>query len=126
MLTDKSPFVRMQAAEAIYEITPNDRTLSSLVNMLVQSVKLNKNEIRFIALNKLDPLGPKAKAAIPILIESLHDSDIRSMAAAALVSIGRDALPALKEASRDKDLTVQAAAKNAIEEITAARSQDAK
>jgi HEAT repeat protein len=135
ILTDKSPFVRMQAAEALHEISPNDRTLSNFVNALIQSLKVDKNEInqgptkshekRSVALNKLVSLGPRAKAAIPILIEALHDSDIRSMAAGALVSIGPDALPALKEASRDKDLAVQAAARNAIEKI-AARSQGEK
>ena len=65
-------------------------------------------------------MGPKAKAAIPVLIQMLHEKDqvIRSGVESAFVSIGPDALPALKKASLDKDLTVQTAAKDAIEVIT--------
>jgi HEAT repeat protein len=151
ILTDKSPLVRMEAAQALYEITPDNRTLSVFVNTLVQSLKLDNNEIelvawilqirpqtlpialraihefhikgyerRFSALNRLDSLGPKAKAAIPVLIQMLHEKDqvIRSGVESAFVSIGPDALPALKKASLDKDLTVQTAAKDAIEVIT--------
>jgi hypothetical protein len=93
----------------------------------IHECHIKSYERRYYALNRLVSLGPKAKPAIPILIQMLHEKGqvIHSVVESAFVSIGPDALPALKKASFDKDLTVQTAAKDAME-IIAARSQDGK
>jgi HEAT repeat protein len=66
-------------------------------------------------------LGPKAVPALLELLKS-DDEQFRSRAAQALGAIGADAkaaIPALKEASNDKDVEVRLSAKAALRRIEA-------
>ena len=49
-------------------------------------------------------MGPKAKEAIPALIESLYDRSkkVRRLAAKALIRMGKHAVPALKKALEEE------------------------
>ena len=61
--------------------------------------------VRFPGLpGKLGELGPKAKPAIPGLIQAMLDGElnVRSYASAALSAIGKDAIPALKTVLNSK------------------------
>jgi hypothetical protein len=64
------------------------------------------------AAQMLGSLGPKAKAAVPDLIEALKKDhgQVSYYATSALSQIGAPAVPALKKAVKDKDPSLRAAA----------------
>src|SRR5205085_7748196 len=55
------------------------------------------DDVRDVAFEALGGMGPKAKAAIPALIEMLNDGDRGPSAARALGRIGKDAVPRSEE-----------------------------
>jgi HEAT repeat protein len=82
--------------------------------------------IRTKAIEALGNIGPKAKAAVPALIDSLRDPGVRTEAAVALGNIGpdaRDAVSALQDATKakgnKKDKGFKDAVSQAIKKIQA-------
>jgi HEAT repeat protein len=78
--------------------------------------------MRYWAAESLGHYGPKAKEAVPDLIEALKDENrlVRMGAGYALAEIGpdaADALPALQEAARDSEKEVRDAAEYALKQI---------
>ena len=71
---------------------------------------------------KINLIGPEARAAVPALAERLRDPDwtVRRQAAMALGRIGPDsqaAIPALEQLTRDADQLVSKAAREALQKI---------
>jgi hypothetical protein len=105
------------------------------VQALAQELKSPDLSMRKNAVFELLELGgvvsalPKIdiKAAVPALIEALNDTDyeVRIWSMAALGSLGpgaKEALPALKQATKDKNEGIRGSAKATIVEIETERS----
>jgi HEAT repeat protein len=87
-----------------------------------QELKSNSPTARYRAASSLADVGPKAKVAIPELIDCLHDDEFRIVfaAAKALGNIGPDAkeaVPALTELRNHKIRNVRDVAEQALEKI---------
>jgi HEAT repeat protein len=107
-MDDTDPAVRARALEGL------SRLGEAAVPDLIEAVK-NPTGIRCWACEALADIGPKAKAAVPALIDRSRDSnaDARREALLALGEIGPDAVaavPRLREAVGDRDSTVALAA----------------
>ena len=81
----------------------------SRIDQLIRQMKDPDDSVRIKAAHALGRLGPKAKAAVPALIETLNDKKprytVRVAAAQALAEIGPDAeaaIPALIDILNDK------------------------
>ncbi len=76
-LEDKDAQVRQQAVEALPEIDPAAEELPGLL-----ARALNKDEksywVRVMAINGLRGMGPKARKAVPALVEVLREKDVRT------------------------------------------------
>ena len=93
------------------------------LGIIAQQMKGNDLDIRIQAARALGYIGPLAKSTIPALIDALH-ADEPQMVAQVSWSLGRmgdaaeRAIPSLEEVARsNKDRSVQATAKEAIDEI---------
>jgi HEAT repeat protein len=86
------------------------------VPVLLKKIKGADRETRLQALMDLADHGPKAAAAVPALVQLLHDQDedFRLNAALALGRIGNAAIPALVEALADQDMDVRYHALSAL------------
>jgi HEAT repeat protein len=90
-------------------------------------IKILKDEkspepVRYGAVEVLGKIGPAAKGAVPVLIESLKNQNhvLRNKAVIALGKIGEeagDAIPALKDALKDDDESIRTSAKWALSVI---------
>jgi len=95
---DENPFVRVAAARALAEIHP---VASSVVFVLINSLKDPDDNVRPAAVNALGQLGADAKAAIgPLIAVSHRDAEVltRQRSLQALESIGhgsKESLPGL-------------------------------
>jgi HEAT repeat protein len=92
------------------------------VSYWLQELKSQDPKARKKAVTALGHVGKADPAAIPALIEALHDNDasIRDAAVLALLNLrsdAKEAVPALNEATKDKDATVRAHAVKALERI---------
>jgi vesicle coat complex subunit len=95
------------------------------VSFWLQQLKNPDPKARKKAVTALGHVGKADPAAIPALIETLHDRDagVRDVAVLALLNLGSDAkeaVPALTEATKDKDPNVRAHAAKALERIESA------
>ncbi len=104
---------------AAREPTYDDRPLSAWVEDLKGMAPYTRNQAAYA----IAGMGPAAKAAVPALIEALHDSEaaVRFPVCIALKEIGPDAaaaVPALREALEDRNDDVAAMARKAIRSIT--------
>ena len=93
---------------------------------LIKALKSKDNATRYSAASAVSKLGPDAVESIPALIELLKhwDTMTRSAAAGALGKIGLNykkevepAVPALREALKDRESTVCRAAATALQDI---------
>ena len=126
--------IRARAAFALKELGPTAKTALPALATALSDTNLN---VRYWAATTLKQFGPEAVSAVPALVMSLktfpggtpklegphrYFADIRSVSAEALGAIGpgsKDAIPALKEATKDKNADVQAAAVMALKNIQA-------
>jgi HEAT repeat protein len=119
------PELRGPSLEALAKIVPDE---PRLVPIFVECLRDNHGRVRLSAAYALARLGPKAKDAVPALIDALRapytgdqfDVSIKSGCARALGQIGADAVaavPILRELSSHMDPTVREEAKSAIEKI---------
>jgi HEAT repeat protein/beta-lactamase regulating signal transducer with metallopeptidase domain len=97
-LEDSDLSVRREAVNSLSRIAPGD---ASLVPALAARVKADDHRsVRILVIRYFGEMGPKAKAAVPALIEALKDNETQSEAVAALSAIGPDAkaaVPVLKD-----------------------------
>ena len=89
------------------------------VSELIQVVKDNDVDLRYVAADALDEIGPPA---VPVLIQALKDGEevLRERAAEALGRIGpgaKHAVPALIQVLKDQDSRVRVAAAWALGRI---------
>jgi HEAT repeat protein len=117
-LRDRDDEVRLHAALAVHRI---EGKTEALVASLIDILKSRTPELRKQALAELERLGPAAKAAVPALIDALRDEHLLearevegfsfnwplSAVARALVAIGPEAAPALREAAADREALVR-------------------
>lgn len=98
-LDDKDCSVRCHAIEALGKIGPQT------VPLLRKALAADHPHTRAGAVDALRNLRPTTEAAMAGLTESLGDADekVKSAAAAALLDLGPDAVPALAHAIRDGD-----------------------
>jgi HEAT repeat protein len=92
------------------------------VSHWLEELKSSDPAARKKAITALGHLGKADPAAIPALIEALHDNNavVRDAAVLALLNLGpdaKDAVPALTNATKDKDANVRAHAAKAVERI---------
>ncbi|HLW66010.1 MAG TPA: HEAT repeat domain-containing protein [Gemmataceae bacterium] len=92
------------------------------VTYWLQELKSQDPKARKKAVTALGHVGKADPAAIPALIDALHDGDagVRDASVLALLNLGSDAKearPALTEATNDKDATVRDHAAKALEKI---------
>jgi HEAT repeat protein len=89
------------------------------INDLVAALADLDPDARIRAIKTLSDLGPKADAAVPALVDALHDHEgqIGREARLALAQIGPAAVPALTTALSDDDEKVRWWAAQALEEI---------
>ena len=127
-LADPSPRVRTRAADALLGIAayaPAERgaELQPAVARLRAALSDPTVAVRRASAAALELIGRRADpdgAAVPDLIRALRDDDakVRRGAAAALRAyrrMARPAIPALREACRDRDEDVRLVAKNALD-----------
>jgi HEAT repeat protein len=96
--------------------------LDEMIKPIAAALKDPDERVRVTAAEALDALGPRAKAAVPALVEALEDKagNVRVAAALALGAIGpeaRAAIPALTEMTKDKDAKASKAAADALKKI---------
>ena len=118
--------IRGSAACALGQIGVESETV---VPLLIAAVKEDDIRVRERAAWGLGEFGAKAKAAIPVLIEALKDPRFEvptilcatpgglgpdHWAAAALVSIGPDSVPALAKALGSEDMAIRRHAADAL------------
>jgi HEAT repeat protein len=89
------------------------------IQQLIDQLKKDGSS-RHEAANALGKLGPKAKSAIPALIEALQEKDdqVLQAVAAALGAIGKDALQPLMEALKSENPRVRAGAVFALGKLS--------
>ncbi|MFQ5793914.1 MAG: M56 family metallopeptidase, partial [Candidatus Bipolaricaulia bacterium] len=94
------------------------------INEFIEALQDEDWRVRLSAARTLREMGPKAKDAVPALIEALGDAraPVRSLAVTALRAIGSDAVPALVEALQDKE--VREFAVEALGRISPADTQE--
>jgi HEAT repeat protein len=102
---------------------PNDR-----LQKLIRRLKSNKEVKRIHAGLLLGRMGPRAKEAVPTLLELLRDARVRNrrLAAWTLGYIGEgaaEAIPALLTAVQDEDEGVRKMAREALDKISPADTQ---
>lgn len=117
MLADDDARVRAACAAALIEIVPDT---PDAVEHLRKATKDPNNIVRTHAVTALGKMGPKAKAAVPTLIEALTDDDdqtVRISASLALVDVGEAAIPALTECLMHDEEFVRASASRALGDI---------
>lgn len=119
MLDDRDPRTRIQAAEAVFEISQD---AEDVVPVLILALHDERDEICQEAASAITRLGPAASAAVPPLIAALRDENprVRGWAVAALGKLGAtaaDAIPSLEDACKDENPGVAAAAVTAIRAI---------
>ena len=90
----------------------------SFVPVLVEALYDGRHEI-FL---EVETMGPEAQWAVPALIELLSHRKVRIRALSALTlgqleSVAREAIPALRQAESDPQVTVRKMAQQAIELI---------
>src|SRR5262249_7575803 len=85
----------------------------------VKALKEGDREAREQAANALAKLGPKAEAAIPVLLQALKGDDVtvQFKAGDALAAIGKAAVPGLTEALKDSNVHVREHAAAALGKI---------
>jgi HEAT repeat protein len=102
LLKDKSPLVRVKAAEALWKI---DKTPSpTLMPILLAAMKEKSGRVRAAAPPVIALFGSKAKPALPALVQALKDKefDVKLAAVTALGDLG----PVAKNTASDLlDLT---------------------
>ncbi|HVS10633.1 MAG TPA: HEAT repeat domain-containing protein, partial [Planctomycetota bacterium] len=88
------------------------RERASAARMLAQALRDENRYVRVHSAQCLERMGPRARPAIPALIEALDDPISGPTAASALAALdAREAIPALKEClapGRDADLRAAA------------------
>lgn len=114
-LKDSDPQIGRDAAIAIQAIDPVNK---SFVPVLVEALHDGRHEI-FL---EVETMGPEAQWAVPALIELLSHRKVRIRALSALTlgqleSVAREAIPALRQAESDPQVTVRKMAQQAIELI---------
>ncbi len=119
-LTDQSPTNRACAAGALYRIDPNN---NHSVPFLIKALQEKKNNLLAFA-GTMYQIDPKVMLSFPIILAELESKSrvLRNASAVELASIGSNAkaaIPALKEALKDKE--VAAMAQYALDEITKER-----
>jgi HEAT repeat protein len=95
-LRSREPAVR---TNAIKELTDGGPAAIPVLVELIENDRpsANSSEVRWTAAATLSQMGPRARPALPALVDALQDSDplVRLMAIKALGRIGREAAPAL-------------------------------
>jgi len=93
--------------------------LEVTVPSLIKTLKGDDNLAQLNAIQTLGRFGPKAEAAVPVLIDALDDEDVRKEVVLALGKIGpaaKDAVPALR--ALENEILIGSYAKEAIREIS--------
>ena len=103
------------------QLRASDLDLNSVANR-IRDLKDNNPNLRRHAALALGGYGPKAKAAIPALLDGLDDAadGVRDCSIAALTRVGADGIPALLKAVRDPSAQVQTGAWRVLANLGAA------
>jgi HEAT repeat protein len=97
-LANKDAGIRLMAVRVLGLVGPE------AVPALTQALKDDEDDrIRLNAALSLEAYGPKANAAVPVLVASLKNRTVGPGASRALAAIGSDGVAALLEARTDKD-----------------------
>src|SRR5579885_3215278 len=105
-LKDQRTKNHAQIANALAWIGPPAK---EAVPVLTDLLKTHWDPARIEALIALGEIGPESQAALPVIVRMLADPDakIRDQAQLTLKQIGPSAIPVLKEALRDRSLTLR-------------------
>jgi HEAT repeat protein len=124
--TDHEPdrFVRWAAARTVGRMSPDKLNIPEVVRNLIRMVDDPDLDLRVMAAESLEQLGPHAKAAVPALAKATGkgDAEIRRAAIRALTGIGTDATPAVPDiaaALSFSDVRVRRAAAEALSQFGA-------
>jgi len=112
-LQDKDVRMRRAAAMAMQHVLPavkDPEIRARAVEPLVRALRDTDHEVHVYAAVALGEIGPDASEAIPALVEAFKDKDVSGTAAEALAKIGPKAIPALIRAARDEDTRVRGCA----------------
>ena len=122
-LTDRKSDIRLVCASvvALHKLDAPAADQKRAVQVLITSLK-DRERLAHYAAETLGEIGPKARAAVPALVETLRTGDkwLRRDAAEALGKIGpgaREAVPALLEALGSDDEYLRHRAARALVEI---------
>lgn len=85
--------VRPEAAVALVRIDPDQA--EKVVSLLIKDLQAAEEKQRQAAVLALAHLGPAAKAAVPALVNSLRDRQLKGMEMIALRAMGSAAVPSL-------------------------------
>ncbi len=118
-LTDSNPFVRLHAAETLYQYEGQEEAATQVIVAQLNDKEAN---VRWLATFILGEIHPESEVAVKALTDALKDSDnrIRAGAAFALGGFGAQAspaLPELKKLTSDAQADVRKAAEEAVRDI---------
>jgi len=121
-LRDEDWLVRHNASQALARIK------GDAIPVLIGALNDNDNEIRFLAAQALESIGPEAEEAVPALVYALQSEDIeiRQHVCSALGQIGsssKESVPVLIFALDDQDIGVRLMAAEALGRIGAGSAQ---
>ncbi len=124
-LSDANPYVRLHAAETLYQYPEQQATASQV---LITHLNDKEANVRWLATFILGELLPKSEVAVQALTQALQDGDnrIRAGAAFALGGLGEEAVPALPELKKlttDSQPDVRKAAEEAVRDIEHSSAQ---
>lgn len=109
---------RKKATEALGVICIHaENAAKDVVPELIKALKDHDQYVRTAAAEALGGIGKEAKSAIPELITTLSDTEVKDFAMEALINIGDAAIPALTKALDDDNYDIATYARSALEEI---------
>lgn len=120
LLNDEDEAVRDAATEALANAGPaHPATLQAAIGAVAQMLTAPLPGTRMRGIAIADRLGPAARALIPALVSALRDTNLilARTAAAALIRIGPEAIPALQGLRDDPDHHVRREARWALKKL---------
>ncbi len=105
--THKNPEMRDRVAYGLSRAKGKPKEATAA---LIELLKDKEPAVRNSAAGSLIWYGPRAEAAVPLLVQALREKDMHDVAPDALARIGPAAVPPVIEALGDKDIVVQVGA----------------
>jgi HEAT repeat protein len=121
-LADPDPFVRQEAARAVGRVGPDAKALLPALSAILEDEEAPTRVTAAFAVWKVGQKADKATAACVACLKASPCATFRAQAALVLGEIGpdaKDAVPALRDALKDRNRGVRVAAAEALRKVDA-------